>query len=297
MQEYIDDIELEDWLLDYEYNESEENDFCSLILNNLGMIVGATVGGGVVGFVLGFIRFITHAGASTVLFSNIKWTAGIFAGLGFLLSLLFFYVLSSKENLNVSFKEIDNDEYEEELLGKETAKIVNDENIIVIDSASEAEEDNEEVEINMDNNDPEEKYEISYLKLWGMIHTCIKRIVQNHGFGFNVVKGYLVWFFYFVVVLLMNAIFDAIGLILLLTIIDFILFGMVDILFNLFLAIIYEFLETLLFGTIEIPKNTFSELFDNTEYEREIISKPSFGERLILSVFAVVSTTCIFSFF
>ena len=66
MQEYIDDIELEDWLLDYEYNESEENNFCSLILNNLGMIVGATVGGGVVGFVLGFIRFITHAAYSQV---------------------------------------------------------------------------------------------------------------------------------------------------------------------------------------------------------------------------------------
>ena len=293
MQEYIDDIELEDWLLDYEYNESEENDFCSLILNNLGMIIGATVGGGVVGFVLGFIRFITHAGASTVLFSNIKWTAGIFAGLGFLLSLLFFYVLSSKEDLDVSFEEIYNEDYEEELWDEEYL----DSEILVVDSATDAEEDNEEIEINMDNNDPEEKYEISYLKFWGMIHTCIKRIVQDHGFGFNVVKGYLVWFFYFVVVLLLNAISDAISLILLLTIIDFILFGMVDILFNLFLAIIYKFLETLLFGTIEIPKNTFSELFDNTEYEREIISKPSFGERLILSVFAIASTTFIFSFF
>ena len=293
MQEYIDDIELEDWLLDYEYNESEENDFCSLILNNLGMIIGATVGGGVVGFVLGFIRFITHAGASTVLFSNIKWTAGIFAGLGFLLSLLFFYVLSSKEDLDVSFEEIYNEDYEEELWDEEYL----DSEILVVDSATDAEEDNEEIEINMDNNDPEEKYEISYLKFWGMIHTCIKRIVQDHGFGFNVVKGYLVWFFYFVVVLLLNAISDAISLILLLTIIDFILFGTVDILFNLFLAIIYKFLETLLFGTIEIPKDTFSILCDNTEYEREIISKPSFGERLILSVFAIASTTFIFSFF
>ena len=293
MQEYIDDIELEDWLLDYEYNESEENDFCSLILNNLGMIIGATVGGGVVGFVLGFIRFITHAGASTVLFSNIKWTAGIFAGLGFLLSLLFFYVLSSKEDLDVSFEEIYNEDYEEELWDEEYL----DSEILVVDSATDAEEDNEEIEINMDNNDPEEKYEISYLKFWGMIHTCIKRIVQDHGFGFNVVKGYLVWFFYFVVVLLLNAISDAISLILLLTIIDFILFGTVDILFNLFLAIIYKFLETLLFGTIEIPKDTFSILCDNTEYEREIITKPSFGERLILSVFAIASTTFIFSFF
>lgn len=119
MQEYIDDIELEDWLLDYEYNESEENDFCSLILNNFGMIIGATVGGGVVGFVLGFIRFITHAGASTVLFSNIKWTAGIFAVLSCILSLLFFYVLSSKENLDVSFEEIYNEDYEEEFWDEE----------------------------------------------------------------------------------------------------------------------------------------------------------------------------------
>lgn len=290
MQEYIDDIELEDWLLDYEYNELKKNDFCSLILNNLGMIVGATIGGGILGFVLGFIRFITHAGASTVLFNNIKLTAGIFAGLGFLLSVLFFYMLSSKEDLDVSFEEIGDEEFEEDFLDEEYL----DSEVLVVDSTefSDIDEDIEEIEEYEDDENNKYEYEVSMLTLWGKVNNKAISIQP----AFNAFLCYIVINILFVISVVLLAAMNGIGIYMLMCAIDWLFNREIWWMGNALIVFVYEFLYVLLYDTMWLDKKTWDYIFNGAAYEKEILPPPTLLEKLFLITFSVIFATFVLSF-